>query len=24
MRVHIIGDAVNAVAPVWESGEHAD
>jgi pyruvate kinase len=24
LRVHVIGDAVNAVAPVWESGEHAD
>ena len=24
LRVHIIGDAVNAAAPVWESGEHAD
>ena len=24
LRVHTIGDAVNAVAPVWESGDHAD
>ena len=24
LRVHTIGDAVNAVAPVWDSGEHAD
>lgn len=24
LRVHTIGDAVNAVAPAWESGEHAD
>ncbi|MEO5533630.1 MAG: pyruvate kinase [Pseudolysinimonas sp.] len=24
MRVHIIGSAINAVAPIWESGEHAD
>jgi pyruvate kinase len=24
MRVHIIGSALNASAPVWESGEHAD
>jgi pyruvate kinase len=24
MRVHVIGDAVNAAPPVWESGEHAD
>jgi pyruvate kinase len=24
MRVHVIGDAINAQAPVWESGEHAD
>jgi pyruvate kinase len=24
MRVHIIGSALNAAAPVWESGEHAD
>ncbi|MBC7590794.1 MAG: pyruvate kinase [Salinibacterium sp.] len=24
LRVHVIGDAVNAAAPVWESGEHAD
>ncbi len=24
LRVHVIGDALNAVAPVWESGEHAD
>ncbi|MET0302412.1 MAG: pyruvate kinase [Microbacteriaceae bacterium] len=24
LRVHTIGDAVNAAAPVWESGEHAD
>jgi len=24
LRVHVVGDAVNAVAPVWESGEHAD
>jgi pyruvate kinase len=24
IRVHTIGDAVNAAAPVWESGEHAD
>ncbi|MBX3196064.1 MAG: pyruvate kinase [Microbacteriaceae bacterium] len=24
IRVHTIGDAVNAAAPVWESGVHAD
>jgi pyruvate kinase len=24
LRVHVIGDAVNKVAPVWESGDHAD
>lgn len=24
LRVHIVGDAMNAVAPVWESGELAD
>ena len=24
LRVHVIGDAINAAAPVWESGEHAD
>jgi len=24
IRVHVIGDAVNAAAPVWQSGEHAD
>ncbi|MES2171620.1 MAG: pyruvate kinase [Actinomycetota bacterium] len=24
LRVHVVGDAVNAQAPVWESGEHAD
>jgi pyruvate kinase len=24
LRVHTIGDALNAAAPVWESGEHAD
>jgi pyruvate kinase len=24
LRVHVVGDAVNAAAPVWESGEHAD
>ncbi|HWR85149.1 MAG TPA: pyruvate kinase [Rhodoglobus sp.] len=24
IRVHQIGDAINAAAPVWESGEHAD
>ncbi len=24
LRVHTIGDAINAVAPVWDSGEHAD
>lgn len=24
LRVHVIGDAINKVAPVWESGEHAD
>lgn len=24
LRVHVVGDAINAVAPVWESGEHAD
>jgi len=24
LRVHVVGDAVNAVAPAWESGEHAD
>ena len=24
MRVHVVGSAVNAAAPIWESGEHAD
>jgi pyruvate kinase len=24
VRVHVVGDAVNAAAPAWESGEHAD
>jgi pyruvate kinase len=24
LRVHVIGDAINAAAPVWESGAHAD
>jgi pyruvate kinase len=24
LRVHVVGDAVNKVAPVWESGDHAD
>ncbi|MEP6844303.1 MAG: pyruvate kinase, partial [Pseudolysinimonas sp.] len=24
LRVHVVGDAMNAAAPVWESGEHAD
>ena len=24
IRVHTIGDALNAAAPVWQSGEHAD
>jgi pyruvate kinase len=24
MRVHVIGSALNAAAPIWESGEHAD
>jgi len=24
LRVHVVGDAINAAAPVWESGEHAD
>jgi pyruvate kinase len=24
LRVHVIGDAINKVAPVWESGDHAD
>ena len=24
LRVHIVGDAINAAAPVWESGQHAD
>jgi pyruvate kinase len=24
LRVHVVGDAVNAVAPAWESGAHAD
>ncbi len=24
LRVHVVGDAINAQAPVWESGEHAD
>ena len=24
LRVHVIGDAINAAAPVWESGDHAD
>jgi pyruvate kinase len=24
LRVHVVGDAINAAAPVWASGEHAD
>ena len=24
LRVHVMGDAINAVAPVWQSGQHAD
>jgi len=24
LRVHVVGDAINAAAPVWERGEHAD
>ena len=24
IRVHTIGDAIHAKAPVWESGDHAD
>jgi pyruvate kinase len=24
LRVHVVGDAINKAAPVWESGEHAD
>jgi pyruvate kinase len=24
LRVHVVGDAINAQAPVWESGAHAD
>jgi len=24
LRVHVVGDALNKVAPVWESGDHAD
>ena len=24
LRVHVVGDAINAAAPVWESGVHAD
>lgn len=24
LRVHVVGDAVNKVAPAWESGAHAD
>lgn len=24
LRVHVVGDAINAAAPAWESGEHAD
>jgi len=24
LRVHVVGDAINKVVPVWESGEHAD
>ena len=24
LRVHVIGDAINKVAPAWESGDHAD
>ena len=24
LRVHVVGDAINAAAPVWESGAHAD
>jgi len=24
MRVHVVGSALNAAAPIWESGEHAD
>ena len=24
LRVHVVGDAVNAAAPAWQSGAHAD
>jgi pyruvate kinase len=24
MRVHVVGSAIKAAAPIWESGEHAD
>jgi pyruvate kinase len=24
LRVHVVGDAIHAAAPAWESGEHAD
>jgi len=24
LRVHVVGDAINAVAPVWQSGASAD
>ncbi|MCS0498224.1 pyruvate kinase [Protaetiibacter mangrovi] len=24
LRVHVVGDAVNKLTPVWESGDHAD
>ncbi|HEV7742551.1 MAG TPA: pyruvate kinase [Pseudolysinimonas sp.] len=24
LRVHVVGDAINEVTPVWHSGEHAD
>lgn len=24
LRVHVVGDAINHVVPVWESGDHAD
>ena len=24
LRVHVVGAAINSVAPIWESGEHAD
>ncbi len=24
LRVHVVGDAINKVTPVWESGDHAD